>query len=124
LIIRTDVDPFLSLENSLQSLLLDSATYVQVGTDLEKVGTDLEEIGTDLGKVSNRTPSPRRRADIYVGVDVFGRGCLGGGGKGNKHACILTIDPDLEFVEPGTIRIITIKTETVMIFVIVTAIFF
>jgi hypothetical protein len=54
----------LSLENSLQSLLLDAG----------KDGQDL----------NSAAPSAGRRADIYVGVDVFGRGCLGGGGKGDE----------------------------------------
>ncbi len=42
-------------------------------------------VGQDPKKVANSAvPAPGRRADIYVGVDVFGRGCLGGGGKGDE----------------------------------------
>jgi hypothetical protein len=55
------------LENSLQSLLLDSDKDENGGQDL-----------------NSAVPSAGRRADIYVGVDVFGRGCLGGGGKGDE----------------------------------------
>jgi len=29
-----------------------------------------------------------RQFDVYVGVDVFGRGCFGGGGFNTKEVCI------------------------------------
>lgn len=29
-----------------------------------------------------------RRTDVYVGVDVFGRGCLGGGGFSTDLVCV------------------------------------
>lgn len=32
-----------------------------------------------------------RQTDVYVGVDVFGRGCYGGGGYNSKVVC-LTLD--------------------------------
>lgn len=28
-----------------------------------------------------------RQTDVYVGVDVFGRGCFGGGGYNSKLVC-------------------------------------
>lgn len=29
----------------------------------------------------------QRQTDVYVGVDVFGRGCYGGGGYNSKVVC-------------------------------------
>ena len=31
--------------------------------------------------------SATRQADVYVGVDVFGRGCFGGGGFNTNMVC-------------------------------------
>ena len=38
-------------------------------------------------KNSVKNAGPDRQADVYVGVDVFGRGCLGGGGYNSKAVC-------------------------------------
>jgi mannosyl-glycoprotein endo-beta-N-acetylglucosaminidase len=38
---------------------------------------------TDLA-LSVRAAGPERRYDVYVGVDVFGRGVFGGGGWNTK----------------------------------------
>ena len=32
-----------------------------------------------------------RKFDVYVGVDVFGRGCFGGGGYNSKAVSLLCI---------------------------------
>lgn len=32
-----------------------------------------------------------RRTDVFVGVDVFGRGCLGGGGFSTNIVCVKSI---------------------------------
>lgn len=32
-----------------------------------------------------------RQSDVYVGVDVFGRGCFGGGGYNSKAVSLLGI---------------------------------
>ena len=32
-----------------------------------------------------------RQLDVYVGVDVFGRGCFGGGGYNSKAVCHLKL---------------------------------
>lgn len=65
-----------SLENSLRSLLLESAegTVTTAAAREKAAGT--------------YGPAGRRRADIYVGVDVFGRGCLGGGG----YSCHVAVE--------------------------------
>ena len=49
-----------------------------------KVGTggddDKESLDNSLSYLQSRNMRESRRRDVYVGVDVFGRGCFGGGG--------------------------------------------
>lgn len=40
---------------------------------------------------SSRALAGDRRLDVYVGIDVFGRGCYGGGGFNSYKVSIITI---------------------------------
>ena len=51
----------------------------------------------NLANSINALDYDSRRTDIFVGVDVFGRGCLGGGGfqcdQPLRHGCIFFRKP-------------------------------
>lgn len=42
-------------------------------------------------KQSMEMAGEKRQHDIYVGVDVFGRGCPGGGGWNTRHVSIIPV---------------------------------
>ena len=43
----------------------------------------------DLDNSKELALSTYRAYDVYVGIDVFGRGCRGGGGYNTKEVCLL-----------------------------------
>lgn len=45
---------------------------------------------SEQGLASSRALASDRRGEVYVGIDVFGRGCYGGGGY-NSHKVSRTL---------------------------------
>ena len=42
---------------------------------------------TDAGLASSAALTKERKGEVYVGIDVFGRGCPGGGGYNSCKVC-------------------------------------
>ena len=61
----------------------------------------------NLANSINALDYDSRRTDIFVGVDVFGRGCLGGGGfqcdQPLRHGCIFLRKPKQDLVNNESI---------------------
>ena len=69
---------------------MTKVTYIRPYFDLCD-GIFLNYNWTESGLASSGRLARERKGEVYVGIDVFGRGCPGGGGFNSCQACITLI---------------------------------